>query len=204
MAQMSQSDESIINKILNQHSDLISDMGVLSNPPKGSTRRKGFKKYSHFFCDSIIFWCIFNYDDKGGPGSAIGKYVGAIRDAFKDTSLELDGPPKFLHTGLIHSNSDYLGFTLLRRDKSLYTGEDYRGGYIALKVSLIYSQANDVIPILDSLLPTLKKHGVVLHDIDLAKDYRNISTRHHVENISRRMVLRSRTLETIVYHGLDQ
>ena len=69
---------------------------------------------SRFFCDSIIFWCIHNYDDKGGQNSSIGKYVGVICGAFKDTSLELDGPPKFLHTGLIHSDSEYFGSKILK------------------------------------------------------------------------------------------
>lgn len=82
---------------------------------------------------------VYNFDDKEGQGSAILKCCVVIREAFKKTSLELDGPPKCVSSGLIHSNSEYFGFEILERDRSTYSGENYHGGYIAIKVSLMYS-----------------------------------------------------------------
>jgi hypothetical protein len=179
---MSRSIDSIINEILNKNAHLISDMGVLSQVPSGSIQRQGFAKYSRFFCDSIIFWGIHNYDDRRGQGGAIGKYVGAIRETFKKTSLEVDSSPKCVGSGLIHSNTEYFGSALLKANREKYADEIYRAGYIAVKVSLKDPRAKDVIPILDSMLPILKKHGVILHDIDLTKDCRYITTRSRIKN----------------------
>lgn len=103
---MSRSNESIINEFLIQYTHLSSDMGVLSNVSKGSIRREGFAEYSRFFCASIVFWCVYNFDDKEAQGSAIAKNVGLIREAFKRTILEVVSI-KYICSGLIHSNSEY-------------------------------------------------------------------------------------------------
>ena len=77
---MSSSVESIVNNAFNQVAHLLSDVGTLKSVPAGSKEQKGFARFSKLFCDSIIFWGLYNHADDRSKGTAIGKYVAVLRD----------------------------------------------------------------------------------------------------------------------------
>ncbi|KAG0047929.1 hypothetical protein BGZ90_007752, partial [Linnemannia elongata] len=66
------SHESLINITFNQVAHLLSDVGTLKSVPEGSEEQTGFAKFSKLFCDSMMFWGLYNYADDSTKGTAIG------------------------------------------------------------------------------------------------------------------------------------
>src|SRR5689334_3076835 len=95
------SNEAIINNALSQAAHLLSDVGTLRFPPAGSEERQGFAKFSKLFCDSIIFWGLYNHADDRTKGTAVGKCIAVLRDAFNNTDLMVESV-KFTHSGKLN------------------------------------------------------------------------------------------------------
>jgi hypothetical protein len=172
------SHETIINNALNQVAHLLSDVGTLRSPPAGSEERQGFAKFSKLFCDSIIFWGLYNHADDRTKGTAIGKCIAELRDAF-NTDLKVESV-KFMHSGKLNMDDmdeEYFSKTILKRHKRVFEGKPYMPGFLAIKVSLDYSRAKKVVPILSNILPLLNESSIVLHDIDFARDCKYVTTR---------------------------
>lgn len=179
---MSLSKESIVNKAFNEVSHLLSNVGNLQSAPPGSVERKGFTKFSKLFCDSVIFWGIYNFADNSTKGTAIGKYIAELRDAFNHSDLDVESI-KFLDARRVTMDDTYFSARMVKRHRRLFVGKEYQQGFIAVKVSLDFSRANTVVPILDGMLPILNKSGIALHDIDFAYDCKYITTRLHVKRL---------------------
>jgi hypothetical protein len=179
---VARSDDALVNNIFNQIAHFLSDVGKLRGVPKGSKEERGFVKFSKLFCDSMIFWCVYNHADDKNSGTAIGKYIGELRDAFGNTTLVAESV-KMTHRSLLDANDETISEKTLKRHRKEVTGKQYTAGIIAIKVSLQYSKAKKVVPTLAYLLPQLKKKCIVLHDIDFARDCSNITTRTHLENL---------------------
>ncbi|CAO3570249.1 unnamed protein product [Mortierella alpina] len=177
---MPRTDESLVNELLNKHSHLLADMGVLPRPPKGSVKKEGFKGFPKLFCDSIVFWGLCNGMDEKSKGTAIGKYIAELRDEFHNSSLEVESIKSVTSGVLYRGCYDYFS----EIDRERYRGRSsgiYCDGYVAIKVSLIDCRAKRVVATLSSLLPTLRKRSIVLHDIDFTYDCRYVTMRSYVE-----------------------
>ncbi|OAQ22080.1 hypothetical protein K457DRAFT_1825778 [Linnemannia elongata AG-77] len=87
---MAPSNETLVNNAFNQVAHLLSDVGNLKSLPAESKERMGFAKFSKLFCDSIIFWGLYNHADERSKGTAIGKYIAELRDAFNHTALDVE------------------------------------------------------------------------------------------------------------------
>ncbi|KAF9975190.1 hypothetical protein BGZ75_000613 [Mortierella antarctica] len=177
---MPRTDESFVNELLNKHSSLLADVGVLSRPPKGSVKKEGFKNFSKLFCDSIVFWGLCNGLDEKSKGLTIGKYIAELREQFNSASLAVESV-KLVTSGIL-SRSCYDYFS--KKDRERYRGKSsdiYCNGYVAVKVSLIDCRARKVVSTLSSLLSTLRKRSIVLHDIDFTYDCQYITMRSFVE-----------------------
>jgi hypothetical protein len=179
---MSPTKESLMNKAFNQVSHLLSNVGNLKSAPPGSVERKGFTKFSKLFCDSIIFWGIYNFADDTTKGTAIGKYIAELRYAFNHTDLDVESI-KFLDARQVKMDDKYFSTRMVKRHRKLFVGKEYQQGFIAIKVSLDFSRAKRVVPILANMLPTLNESGIALHDIDFAYDCKYITTRFYVEKL---------------------
>jgi hypothetical protein len=182
MLTMPRSDESIINNALNDVSHLLSNVGNLKSAPPGSKERKGFTKFSKLFCDSIIFWGMYNFADETTKGTAIGKYIAELRDAFNHTDLVVESV-KLMDARQVKMDDNYFSARMAKRHRRLFVGKEYQQGFIAIKVSLDFSRAKVVVPILTNILPLLNESGIALHDIDFAYDCKYITTRLHVERL---------------------
>ena len=182
---VARSDDAVVNNIFNQIAHLLSDVGKLRGAPEGSEETQGFSKFSKLFCDSIIFWCVYNHGDQKNRGLAIGKYIAELRDAFAQTALVVESV-KMTNARLLDANDDSISKKVLKLHRKGVTGNKaYSAGAIAIKVSLDYSRAKVVVPTLANLLPQLKKKCIVLHDIDFARDCSNITTRTNLEKYLR-------------------
>jgi hypothetical protein len=179
---MSPTNESIVNTAFNEISHLLTNVGSLMSAPSGSVERKGFTKFSKLFCDSIIFWGIYNFADASTKGTAIGKYIAELRDAFNHMDLDVESI-KFLDARAVKMDDNYFSARMVKRHKRLFVGKEYQQGYISIKVSLDFSRAKIVVPILDGMMPILNESGIALHDIDFAYDCKYITTRLHVERL---------------------
>ena len=179
---MSPTKESIVNKAFNKVSHLLSNVGSLKSAPPGSVERKGFTKFSKLFCDSIIFWGIYNFADNSTKGTTIGKYIAELCDAFNHTDLDVESV-KFMDARAVKMDDNYFSARMVRRHRRLFIGKEYQQGFIAIKVSLDYSRAKIVVPILEGMLPILNESGIALHDIDFAYDCKYITTRSHVKRL---------------------
>jgi hypothetical protein len=179
---MSPTKESLINKAINEISHLLSNVGNLQSAPFGSVERKGFTKFSKLFCDSIIFWGIYNFADDTTKGTAIGKYIAELRDAFNHTDLNVESV-KLVDARQVKMDDNYFSPRMVKRHRKLFVGKEYQQGFIAIKVSLDFSRAKIVVPILANMLSSLNESGIALHDIDFAYDCTRITTRLHVERL---------------------
>ena len=177
---VARSNNALLNNILNQIAHLLSDVGKLRDAPAGSKEKHGFAKFSKLFCDSIIFWCVYNHADQETRGLSIGKYIAELRNAFAQTTLVVESI-KMTQATLLDANDESISKKVLKRHKKEVIGKSYAAGIIGIKVSLDYSRAKTVVPILANLLPLLKKKCIVLHDIDFARDCTNITTRTKLE-----------------------
>lgn len=174
---MSSSVESIVNNAFNQVVHLLSDVGTLKSVPAGSKEQRGFARFSKLFCDSIIFWGLYNHGNNKTKGTAIGKYIAELRDAFSHTELDVESV-KLTHTGKLEAGHEYFSKHMLNRHKSAFDGKLYMPGFIAIKVSLDYSRAKVVVPVLANMLLHLHDKSIVLHDIDFAHDCKYVTTRY--------------------------
>lgn len=97
----------------------------------------GFAKLSKLFCDSVIFWGLYNHADDKSKGTAIGKYMAELRDAFSHTDLRVESV-KLAHSGKIKMDDlkGYFSEPMLKRHRRLFEGKEYQPGFIAIKVSL--------------------------------------------------------------------
>jgi hypothetical protein len=77
---MARSNEALVNDVLNDVVHLVSNVGRIRDLPEGSTKRKGFSAFSKLFCDSIIFWGLYNGRKEETKGTTIGKYIAELRD----------------------------------------------------------------------------------------------------------------------------
>ena len=173
---MPRSDDALINDVLNHAAHLISDFGSLRGQPKGSTQRKGFAVFSKLFCDSIIFWGLYNGAKEETKGTTIGKYIAELRDLFNQNSLEVESV-KMTHCGSVHANDEYFVKAIREHHRKECGDGVYKAKYIAIKVSLDYCRAKRVVPMLANALPLLAEKCIVMHDIDFARDCRYVTTR---------------------------
>ncbi|KAI1288809.1 hypothetical protein EDD11_009647, partial [Mortierella claussenii] len=176
---MARSDDALVNDILNYVAHLLSNVGNLKTLPEGSVKRKGFSAFSQLFCDSIIFWGLYNGAKEDTKGTTIGKYIAELRDVFNQASLEVDSV-KMAHCGVLDADDEYFSKGTLKRHQRQFRDEPYEAKYVAVKVSLNYCRAKRVVPLLANALPALREKCVVLHDIDLARDCRYVTTRLHL------------------------
>jgi hypothetical protein len=179
---MALSKESLINNAFNHVAHLLSDVGNLKFAPPGSVEHKGFAKFSKLFCDSIIFWGLYNYADDNTKRMAIGKYIAELRDAFNNADLDVESI-KLTHSGKVTVDDEYFSELMLKRHKRSFQGKVYQPGFIAIKVSLDYSRAKVIVPVLYNMLPLLNEASITLHDIDFAHDCKYITTRVHVQRL---------------------
>jgi hypothetical protein len=141
---------------------------------------EGFAKYSKLFCDSIIFWGLSNGADEQSKGIDTGKHIANIRSVNNQSSLEVESIKSVGSGTLYRENRKFFSREILEQSRRSYDTA-YTDGYIAIKVSLAYCRAKRVIPALSSILPTLKELSIALHDIDLARDCRYVTTRMYLE-----------------------
>lgn len=175
ISKMPRSDDALLNDILNARAELLSDVGRLRGLPQGCSGRRGFTKYSKLFCDSIIFWGLYNGEKEETKGTTIGKYIAQLRDVFNQSSLEVESV-KLTQCGELGVDDEYFSSGILMRHSSL-CGEPYQAKYIAIKVSLDYCRAKRVVPMLANALPQLADDSIVMHDVDFARDCRYVTTR---------------------------
>jgi len=70
-------------------SDLISDMGMFTNVPADCPKHDGFAEYSKLFCDSIVFWGLWNAMDEHSKSTSIGKYISVLNEIFVSVLHEI-------------------------------------------------------------------------------------------------------------------
>src|SRR5690349_21589201 len=131
---MAPSNETLVNNAFKQVAHLLSDVGNLKSLPAGCKERMGFAKFSKLFCDSIIFWGLYNHADGSSKGTAIGKYIAELRDAFNHTALDVESV-KLTHSGKIQADdlSTYFSQPMLKRHRRSFEGKVYQPGLIAIK-----------------------------------------------------------------------
>jgi hypothetical protein len=175
------SKEALTNDILNEVSYLISDFGAIRGLPQESTERKGFSAFSKLFCDSIIFWGLYNGAKEETRGSTIGKYIAELRDTFTQNSLDVESVKLASGNGSgildARNNHRYFSKAIHERFRRECGDQVCQPKYVAIKVSLDYCRAKRVVPMLANALPLLADKCIVLHDIDFAYDCRYITTR---------------------------
>ena len=69
---MSRSKKALTNDVLNHAAHLLSDVGILRGVPPESVETTGFSGFSKLFCDSIIFWGLYNRKREDIKGTTIG------------------------------------------------------------------------------------------------------------------------------------
>jgi hypothetical protein len=87
---------------------------------------------------------------------------------------------KLTHCGHLDVHDETVPKCVLERHQKECGDEAYKAKYMALKVSLDYSRAKRVVPMLANALPLLAEKCIVLHDIDFARDCCYITTRAHL------------------------
>lgn len=168
-----------MNDVINHCAHLLTDMGKLRCPPLESIKKEGFAKFSKLFCDSIVFWCLYNVDSVA-VGAAIGRYIAEIRDIFSRISLDV-ASIKSVQRGII-TGDEYFSDEIMESHREEYGDGPYTPGYVAIKVALDDTSAKEVVPLLTNILRSMRKRHIVLHDIDFAHDCKYISTRAHMQS----------------------
>ncbi|KAG0036115.1 hypothetical protein BGZ83_003894, partial [Gryganskiella cystojenkinii] len=87
---MSRSNDSLVNDVLTEVAHLLSNMGRLQRVPEESKQKEGFTDFSKIFCDSIIFWGLYNGAKEESKGTTIGKYIAEMRHVFEESALEVE------------------------------------------------------------------------------------------------------------------
>ncbi|KAF9275643.1 hypothetical protein BGZ74_003946, partial [Mortierella antarctica] len=88
-------------------------MGVLCGVPPGSVEKTGFTGYSKLFCDSIIFWGLYNTKRKKSKGKAVKKYITELRGTFKESEVKVDSI-KQAYSGRLDEDSEYFSKRTLK------------------------------------------------------------------------------------------
>lgn len=176
---MSQPKEAFINNILTEVAHLLSDMGTLRFLPEGSICKEGFTDFSKIFCDSIIFWGLYNGEKEKTKGTVIGKHIAELRQVFEEASLEVESI-KVTNPGVLADDDCTVSKKVRRRHRKECKGK-YLARYIGIKVSLNYCKLQRTVLTLDNILKQLAKKCIVLHDIDFAQDCGQMTKRQHLE-----------------------
>ncbi|KAG0195781.1 hypothetical protein BGX28_000637 [Mortierella sp. GBA30] len=173
---MQRSNDALLNDALNDVAYLLSDVGKLRGLPEESLKRKGFAVFSKRFCDSIIFWGLYNSTKEETKGTTIGKYIAELREVFNQYDLDVDSI-KLTHCGRLDVDDEYFPTKILKRHRRECNDTSYQAKYMAIKVSLNYCRAKTVVPMLANMVPLLADMCLVLHDVDFARDCRYVTTR---------------------------
>ncbi|KAI1281197.1 hypothetical protein EDD11_001410, partial [Mortierella claussenii] len=129
-------------------------MGRLSSLPSGSAKRTGYAGFSKVFCDSIIFWGLYNGAKEETKGTATGKYIAELRDVFNQSSLDVESV-KVVYGGRLELDGEYFTKSILKRHRRECDNGEYRASYLAVKVSLEDCKAKRVVAMLANALPIL-------------------------------------------------
>jgi hypothetical protein len=175
---LERSKEALMNNAINLCSHLLTDMGRLRCPPLGSVEKEGFAKFSRLFCDSIIFWGLYNTRTES-KGAATGKYISEIRSIFNRLSLEV-ASIKLVQDGNV-VDDEYFSDNIIESHQEGFNESSYVPGFVAIKVALDDCTGRRVVLTLANVLRAMKKKFIVLHDIDFAHDCKYITTRSHLE-----------------------
>lgn len=162
-----------LHKILSLYVHLLGDMGAEVITP--GKPKIGWRKYSKYFCDSLVLWCLV-----GESGDADkGKCIGAIKDAFQVLNLTYKDV-KVLGQGAIWDDNKDLPQTGIKAFKREHPGEAPR--YLSVKVTLRDLPFVDVLSLLPSILDNLKESHIYLHDMDIASDCHYVTTRRILQD----------------------
>lgn len=161
-----------INKALNLHAHLISDVGKEIALP--GTPKTGWKKYSKIFCDSLILWGLHNRADFVDEQRK--NTTANIREAFKDLDLS-HSMVKVVNEGYIKANSFFNSEMLQKHRKKFRSSAAYQAGYFSIKVTLHELEAITLISNLQAILDELQVDYIVVHDMDIATDCRHVTSR---------------------------
>ena len=172
---MPQSNEAIVNDALNMCSDMISNMGKFSNVPADCPKHEGFAEYSKLFCDSIVFWGLWNATDESSKGRSIGKHISVLREIFANNSLEIESI-KPISSGFLYLGSVYFSNAQIQKCRE-ECNTAFTPGYIAIKVSLHDCSVKKLMKKLEDMLSTIRDKDMTLHDVDFTHDCKYISTR---------------------------
>lgn len=175
---MTRSKDALVNDILTESAHLLSDMGR-QQLPKDRIPGHGFTDYSKIFCDSIIFWGLYNGRKESKKGTTIGKYIAELREIFEDADMDVESI-MMTHTGLLDDHDITVSKKVRKRHRKQSHGK-YVAKYTAIKVSLNYCRLGRTVRMLDNVQRQLAKKCIVLHDIDFAQDCGNITMRQQLE-----------------------
>ena len=175
---MTKSKDALVNNVLTEVAHLISNMGRLQSVPKESKDKTGFTDFSKIFCDSIIFWGLYNGAKEDTMGTAIGRYIGELRHVFEELELGVESI-KPTNPGSLKDDDD-VPRKVRRRHRRECSGE-YEARYVAIKVSLNYCQLGHTVHALENVRKHLAKKCLVIHDIDFAQDCGYITMRTQLE-----------------------
>jgi hypothetical protein len=160
-----------INKALNLYSHLISDVGkeiALPGKPK-----KGWKKYSEIFCDSIILWALHNSAEH--VDEQCKNTISTICETFQQVFTINQSNIKVINKGHAMTKG-FFNAEILQKHKKKYR-KQYKAGYFSIKVTLHELEAVSLLPELQPLLDELEVSYIFLHDIDITTDSRNVTSR---------------------------
>ncbi|KAI9238751.1 MAG: hypothetical protein BYD32DRAFT_435429 [Podila humilis] len=146
---MPQSNEAIVNDALNMCSDMISNM---ADCPK----HEGFAEYSKLFCDSIVFWGLWNATDESSKGRSIGKHISVLREIFANNSLEIESI-KPISSGFLYLGSVYFSNAQIQKCRE-ECNTAFTPGYIAIKVSLHDCTVKKLMKKLEDMLSTVANY----------------------------------------------
>ncbi|KAG0009618.1 hypothetical protein BGZ81_003284 [Podila clonocystis] len=159
-----------INKVLNQYSHLLSNIGkddALPGDPKF-----GWRKYSKLFCDSAILWALYN---KVGNVEDQKKDIAAtIVEAMEDLEVNCSNV-KILTMGNVLEDG-FFDVDLVGKHQDCFDGA-YEAGYLSIKVTLHHHSLVSLIPNLKPMLHKMKKEFILLHDINVTSDCQYVTTR---------------------------
>ncbi len=159
-----------INQVLNMYSHLISDVGkdiALPGDPK-----IGWKKYSKFFCDNIMLWALYN--TKKDVNKQKKTIISTILSAFDDLEVNRS-MVKILRHSTVHQDGFFNETILDKYEKKV--GSINNMGYFCIKISLHEFKLVSLVAELKEVLDGLAKDFIFLHDLDIASDCRQVTSR---------------------------
>ncbi|KAF9017115.1 hypothetical protein BGZ52_005334, partial [Haplosporangium bisporale] len=160
----------VINKVLNHHAHLLSNIGTDDALPGGP--KFGWRKYCKLFSDGIILWALYN---KAGDVEDQRKaIVATIVEAMDDLDVNRSNV-KVLTMGDALEGG-FFSLDLVDEHQDSFDGA-YIPGYICIKVTLHHHSLVLLIPSLKPILCKLKEEFILLHDIDITTDCQYVTTR---------------------------